>query len=448
MRSSCSRRRSPPDSSRARRPLSVAAQAEPVEQLAGRRGALGGIERAAHLRDRLPRGQLRIEPGVTLMQVAQPDRLPPDDLAGHAHARLVRDRPTGLLAANHLTPGRQQVQQRALATAVGPDQADPLTRAEPPGHVVEQGPRAHGHADVLRLDHGLTEPRGRHPDQFHPVPRGRLTLDERVGRVHPEPGLAGPGGRPAAKPGQFLAQQVAPSPVGGLGDPGPFRPGQHIRGVPPVVGVHLPVGQFPGPVAHRIQEPAVVGHRNQCLRPPGQVLGQPVDSLNVQVVGGLVQEQQVVLADQDRGQRDPPGLAAGEPVRRGGQVHPGQQGGQHGPGPGVGRPGVLGQVADHDRGHGAGQLTALGQHPGPQPPGAGRPAAVQRLGPGQHRQQGALARAVAADDADPVTDRDPGRYPVQQRPLPVRLDGPLQVDQVGLRGAHACLPLTRACWAH
>jgi len=69
--------------------------------------------------------------------------------------------------------------------------------------------------------------------------------------------------------------------------------------------MYLPVGQFPGPVAHRVQEPAVVGHRDQRLRPRGQVLGQPVDSLDVQVVGGFVQEQQVVLADQHRGQRNP-----------------------------------------------------------------------------------------------------------------------------------------------
>ncbi len=42
-----------------------------------------------------------------------------------------------------------------------------------------------------------------------------------------------------------------------------------------------------------------------------EVVGQPGDPLDVEVVGGLVQDEQVPLLHQQRGQRDPAPLAAG-----------------------------------------------------------------------------------------------------------------------------------------
>src|SRR6476619_1706388 len=69
----------------------------------------------------------------------------------------------------------------------------------------------------------------------------------------------------------------------------------------------------------------------------------------------------------------------------------------------------------------------------PQIPGAGDPAAVGLLHPGQQRQQGALAGPVAPDHSYALTGRHPGRHAVQKHPLPVSLDHLLQVDQV-----HAC----------
>src|SRR5262252_8264637 len=69
----------------------------------------------------------------------------------------------------------------------------------------------------------------------------------------------------------------------------------------------------------------------------------------------------------------------------------------------------------------------------PQVPGAGDAAAVRLLRPGQQCQQGALADPVAPNDSYALTCLYPGRYAVQEQPLPVALDHLLQVDQV-----HAC----------
>ena len=79
--------------------------------------------------------------------------------------------------------------------------------------------------------------------------------------------------------------------------PGPLRPGQHVRRVAAVVGVHRAALHLPRAVADLVQEPAVVGDDDQRgLAPRGQVPGQPGDALDVEVVGRLVEQQQVRVA--------------------------------------------------------------------------------------------------------------------------------------------------------
>ena len=99
------------------RPLGVPTQPEPVEQLAGGRRALGGAERAAHLGDRLPRGERRIQSSVVLPQVTQPHRLAADDLAGHRHfggGHRRRTSHTGISRTSH-TGHTRTAQQVGLA---------------------------------------------------------------------------------------------------------------------------------------------------------------------------------------------------------------------------------------------------------------------------------------------------------------------------------------------
>ena len=119
-------------------------------------------------------------------------------------------------------------------------------------------------------------------------------------------------GGAAAQPGQLLADQVLPPRLRGRGLPLPLGLGQHERGVPALVGVDDPVVHLPRPLAHGVEEPAVVGDHHQRGRPVREVVGQPGDRLDVEVVGGLVEDDQVVVVEQQRGQRAAPPLAAGQ----------------------------------------------------------------------------------------------------------------------------------------
>ena len=167
----------------------------------------------------------------------------------------------------------------------------------------------------MQVEDVLAQPPGGELLQVQAVPRRRLVGDQRVGRVDPELRLGGARRRPAAQPGQLLAQQVPPAGGNPGRLPGPFGPGQHVRRVAAVVRVDHPVVDLPDPGADRIQEPPVVADHQQ--RPvPGlsgaQVLGQPGHCFHVEVVGRLVQHQQVVVGQQQLGETDPTPLTAAE----------------------------------------------------------------------------------------------------------------------------------------
>ncbi len=367
-------------------------------------------------------------------------------------------------------PG-QHLQQRGLAAAVDPDDSHPLPGGQPPGHPVQEGALAAigpgRHRNVLQLDHGLAQPGGGQPGQLDAVPGRRLRRDERGGRLDPELRLGGPGLGAALQPGELLAGQVAAAALGGFLAALAFGLREHVGGVAALGGAHLAPVDLPGPLAHQVEQPAVVADHDDRAVPAlgsvAQVAAEPVDRLDVEVVGGLVEQQDVGLGHQQGGQRDPPPLAAGQPPGLRVHADAGQQLGHDRARPGVGLPrgpravrlrrppGVRGAArgavsgallapgettppdppeAEHDLADRPGQLVALRQVAEPQARGHGHPAGVGRDPPGQQAEQGGLARAVAAHHADPVPGRDAERDAVEQRAVRVRLGRLLQADQV------------------
>ena len=77
--------------------------------------------------------------------------------------------------------------------------------------------------------------------------------------------------------------------------------------------------QFEDGVAHHFQEEPVVGDHQQGGLGPGEKSFQPFDHAEVEVVGGLVEQEEVRLFDEAFGEGDPALLAAAqlvdEPVR-------------------------------------------------------------------------------------------------------------------------------------
>ena len=160
--------------------------------------------------------------------------------------------------------------------------------------------------------------------------------------------------------------------------------------------------------------------------------GQPGHGLDVEVVGRLVEDDQVVVAEQQPGQRAPSTLAAGEPFDGAVERHAREQHLHDLAGRGVRRPLVLGAPFEDRLAHGRGrvEVVALGEVAEPQAAVAGDPAVVGGLQAGEHPEQGGLAVAVAADDADLVALADAEAHVGQQGSHAVGLVHALQAHQV------------------
>ena len=173
---------------------------------------------------------------------------------GQAHGH-----PDLALAGGERHLAGQRAQQRRLAGAVDPDDAGALAGREPPGDVVEQHPVAELDAGVDEVDDVLAEPGRGEPHQLDVVAGRRLVGDEGVRGVDAELGLAGARRRPAAQPGELLAQQVVAALGGDPRHPLALGLGQHERRVAALVGVHRPRVDLPGLGGDGVEEPPVVG---------------------------------------------------------------------------------------------------------------------------------------------------------------------------------------------
>jgi hypothetical protein len=107
--------------------------------------------------------------------------------------------------------------------------------------------------------------------------------------------------------------------------------GRPVLGPAAGVGVHglLVHVEFEDARRHRVQERAVVGRDQHRRRQPLHEPGQRGQAVGVQVVRGLVQQQQVVPAHQDRRQPRAGGLPAREAADRALQRHVEVEPGEH-----------------------------------------------------------------------------------------------------------------------
>ena len=89
--------------------------------------------------------------------------------------------------------------------------------------------------------------------------------------------------------------------------------------------------ELQNPLGDVVEEVAVVGDDDDRARIVAERLFEPLDRLGVEMVGGLVQQQQVGLFQQGHAQGHPPPLAAGKLADRGvvGRQHQGVAGDVH-----------------------------------------------------------------------------------------------------------------------
>ena len=222
----------------------------------------------------------------------------------------------------------QEPQQRRLARAVGADDPDLVAAHDRRGQVADDRAVVVTKADPLGLDHQRARALGLldlHPRRALPLAALRAGLAHRLQR--PDPALvARPAGLDAlADPdlllGQLLVEEGVLALLGREELLLAFEEGRVVAG--PVVE--------PAPVElddagrQPPQEHPVVSDEHQRAAGAEQELFEPADRVDVEVVGRLVEQQDVGVADQGLGQQDAPLHARGEIHEPGVgvQVHPG-----------------------------------------------------------------------------------------------------------------------------
>ena len=305
------------------------------------------------------------------------------------------------------------------------DEGDAVDRGKAPGKVTKQQPPAEGDARGNQVDDILAQPSGREAHKRDVVSGRRLVGDQLVGRIDAELRFGRTRGRTAPQPRKLLAQQVASALVRDCCHPVAFGLGEYVRGIPPVVGVHLPVNNLPGGGRHRIEEPAIVGDRHdgsaRAGTPCRQVVSEPCHPFDIKMVGRLVQEQQVVVGDQKRSERQTATLTTRERTHDRLQAakiwgfDAAEESLQNLANARVTGPDVLRQLAQRCPADGRLGIEGvdLAEHADGQRPDPGDAPFIDGLESGQDPEKGGLATTIAPDDAHTGVAADAERHAIK-----------------------------------
>ena len=203
--------------------------------------------------------------------------------------------------------------QRRLAGAVGADHADDPAARELERQVVDQQAVAVGLAQAVGLDDHVAEARpGRDVDLDLVELDVAVLGQQRLVGVQPGLGLVAAGARVHAHPLELAVDRLRRRAVlpGLLLEPGalllePARVVALVRDAAAAIELEDPAGDV-------VEEVAVVGDGDDRAGVVVQVVLEPGHRLGVEVVGRLVEQQQVGLAQQQPAQRHAAALAAGQ----------------------------------------------------------------------------------------------------------------------------------------
>ena len=158
------------------------------------------------------------------------------------------------------------------------------------------------------------------------------------------------------------------------------------------------------PVDQPLEHVTIVGDQQQPAPVRGKPLLEPNNAVDVKVVGGLVENEEVGWLDERSGEADPLGLAAREGISRPIEEVAHTEFGQHGLGfPRLGndwRPALAGHGVEHQPG---GEWCVLVEHRDPNIAAGTELTGLGDLTTGQNSEQCRLSRAVDANDPETVT---------------------------------------------
>jgi hypothetical protein len=222
----------------------------------------------------------------------------------HRLAQAQPSRVRGLLPGDH-------AEERGLAGPVGADHPHDPSRRQVEGEVVEEERVPVGLAETLRLHHHPSQARtGRDVDLLGLDALGGVLGQQLLVGADAGLALGMAGARGHAHPFQLALQRALPrallllllgEAVSLLVEPG---------GVVPFPGDAGAAVELEDPARHVVEEVAVVGDRHHRPLVVVQEVLEPGHGLGIEVVRGLVQQQQVRLLEQQPAEGDAPALAA------------------------------------------------------------------------------------------------------------------------------------------
>src|SRR5690606_33470609 len=258
---------------------------------------LADLDEVEPVGDDLPEVLLRVDVLAVLVDVADLDAL--TDLQ---------------LAAVELLEAHDGLEQGGLADAVGADAAHDAVRPQGDGEPVDEQTVPEALLQVLAVDDLVAQPRARRDGDLLEVElagllglRGHLLV---AGKTRLGLRLAALG--VGADPVQLLLEAPGELLVLLALDLEALLLLLQIGGVVALVGVEVAAVDLGDPLGDVVEEVAVVGDGDDGALVLLEVLLEPEHALGVEVVGGLVQQQQVGLLQQQLAQRHATALAAGE----------------------------------------------------------------------------------------------------------------------------------------
>ena len=168
---------------------------------------------------------------------------------------------------------------------------------------------------------------------------------------------------------------------------------QHIGGIAALERLDFAVVHFPHACAYLVEEPAIVRDAQKragiTLPTAIEVPREPRDGANVQVVGGLVHHDDIVIANKQAREVDPSSLAARKrsdlrvPIDISDELRDNLTNAR------VARPLVLGRVTHHRIAHRCvvGKRIGLAEHANGEPTRAPHEPALELNLPGEHAEQ-------------------------------------------------------------
>ena len=254
-------------------------------------GARGLLDDVNHLA--LPAGRIDlIEHGVAvLVEVGQ--------LHGGAEfdAPPLGEPPTG-----------NQVQQCRLAGAIGPDDPDPILRAEVVAEVPQErclagalGLRAGPDQHVFGFDRALPQPPLVAGQAQVPLGLALGGLLHRLDPLDPRFLFGAARLRSALEPLQLAPQNTLEFRLSRGGRCFLLGLAGQVIGVVAAVVAGLAAIHLDDPVGHLIEDVAVVGDQHQGAAEALQIALEPLDAVGIEMVGGLVQQQDIRVSHQGGG---------------------------------------------------------------------------------------------------------------------------------------------------